>query len=57
MIFRTLYHVKSVIQGQCGVGLDVSSNIHFVKVELFYSPLHPTTTKDAGTNIAVSFKG
>lgn len=59
-IFRALYHVESVIQGQRGVGLDVSSNIHFVNVELFYSPPTTTTststtstsTTDAGTNVS-----
>lgn len=34
-----------------GVGLDASSNIHFVNVELFHTTTF-TTTKDAGTNIA-----
>lgn len=35
-----------------GVGLDASSSIHFVNVELFNTATTFTTTKDAGTNIA-----
>lgn len=51
-----LYHVKAVIRqdkDKCGVGLNVSNNIHFVNVELFYSaPPHHYSITDTGTNIA-----
>lgn len=49
-IFRTLFIMLNLLyKDSVGVGLDASSNIHFVNVELFHTTNTTfTSTKDAG---------